>query len=184
MSGKSGAERIALFLAVTGPGIRTLFSSDRRSTVYCAPKHEKSDLMIDPFSSEGSILLLASDPPMREILSEKLTSGAYLVEVANDLGQAVDRLSEMLPDLLIVRPYIESMTGEEAVRYLRSKHPGLPALIVGGFLEDDRIETLNSVHGIQVFPKPFRADELLAKVGETILAHRPKTAALKEVQKA
>jgi CheY-like chemotaxis protein len=115
-----------------------------------------------------SILLLASDSLMRHILTETLQDAGYLVVTASNLGEAVDRLKQMPPDLLIVRPYISSMTGDEAAEYLRTKHPGLPVLIVAGYLDDDRIHTRDAIEKFHIFPQPFTAAELLAKVGEVL----------------
>jgi DNA-binding response OmpR family regulator len=112
----------------------------------------------------ATILLLDSDSVMRAALHDALQSAGYLVVSAGDLGDAVDRLDEVRPDLLIIRPYINSMPGRIAANYLRSRRPGLPVLIVGGFMDDDRINVQNEIEKFDTFPKPFSRDELLAKV--------------------
>jgi DNA-binding NarL/FixJ family response regulator len=53
-----------------------------------------------------TILLLVSDPIVRSILKETLEREGYTVVAAGDLGQAVDRIKECPPDLLITRTYI------------------------------------------------------------------------------
>jgi len=65
-----------------------------------------------------TILLLVSDPLVRSVLRETLEHEGYMVRAAGDLGQAVDRLKESVPDLLITRTYVESMPGHEAAMYL------------------------------------------------------------------
>jgi DNA-binding response OmpR family regulator len=117
---------------------------------------------------EATILLLDSDSVMRAALHDALQSAGYLVESAGDLGDAVDRLDELRPDLLIIRPYINSMPGRIAANYLRSRHPGLPVLIVGGFMDDDRTNVQNTVEKFDTFPKPFSRKELLAKVKDAV----------------
>jgi DNA-binding response OmpR family regulator len=119
-----------------------------------------------------SILLLASDSPMRGALRDALQHAGLLVVTASDLGEAVDRIKEMPPDLLIVRPYISSMSGAEAAEYLRTKRPGLTVLIVAGFLDDERIRTQDAVENFHVFPKPYTADELVGKVREVLASLR------------
>ena len=114
------------------------------------------------------ILLLDSDPVMRSAIHDALQGAGYLVSSAGDLGTAVDRLGEMPHDLLIVRPYINSMPGHMAAEYLRTKSPGLPVLVVGGFMDDDRVRVLNAVEGFQTFPKAFSSEDLLAKVLEVL----------------
>jgi two-component system cell cycle sensor histidine kinase/response regulator CckA len=121
--------------------------------------------MTDRSAENASILLLASDPLMRTVLRDTLAGAGYLVVMASGLGEAVDRLKEMRPDLLIVRPYVESMPANDAAEYLRTKRPGLRVLMVSGFIEDDRVRNRNDLANFHVFPKPFTADELLAQVG-------------------
>jgi len=101
---------------------------------------------------------------MRAAVCDALQSAGYLVVTARDLGEALDRLAETRPDLLITRPYINSMLGRTAADYLRGKCHGLPVLLVAGFLEDDRVRVQNAVENFHTFPKPFTRDELIATV--------------------
>jgi len=117
---------------------------------------------------DAIILLLDSEPVMRAALHHALENGDYLVVTAGDLAEALDRLAETPPDLLITRPYINSMPGRIAADYLRSKQNGLPVLLVAGFLEDDRVDVQNAVEEFHTFPKPFRRDELVAKVKDVL----------------
>ncbi len=128
--------------------------------------------MKDRASANITILLLASDPLMRTVLQETLEREGYLVVTAGEVGSAVDRLKEMRPDLLIVRPYISSMPGHMAAEYLRTRCPGLPVLIVAGFMEDDRVRAQNSTEEFGMFPKPFARQELLSAVSEALRATR------------
>jgi len=114
------------------------------------------------------ILLLISDPDMRTVVEDSLSSQGYLVRTAGDIGTAVDRLRESRPDLLIIRPYINAMPGHEAVDYLRTLSPGLRVLMVGGLIDDDRLSYRDSLRNIHVFPKPFTSGQLLHAVQEAL----------------
>ncbi len=96
-----------------------------------------------------------------------------MVVTARDLGEAVDRLNETASNLLIVRPYINSMPGHVAANYLRRIQNGLPVLIVSGFMDDDRTNIRNVVQDFHTFPKPFTRDELLAEVRNVLSIKRP-----------
>jgi DNA-binding response OmpR family regulator len=118
--------------------------------------------------ADATILLLDSDPLMRAALRDALESAGYLVVAAGDLGAAVDRLHEIRPDLLIMRPYINSMPGHMAADYLRTKRHGLTVLIVGGFMDDDRVRDQNAISMYHVFPTPFDRRDFLASVKQVL----------------
>ena len=116
-------------------------------------------------SLNATILILDSYHLMRTALSEVLQGAGYLVIAAGDLGAAVDRLNEVKPDLLIIPPYIDYLAGYTAADYLRTKQPGLPVLMIAGFIDDDRIKVQNELREFHTFPDPFSRNDLLAKVG-------------------
>ena len=117
---------------------------------------------------QATILLLCSDPVIRSVLNETLKGEGYVVLPTGDLGAAVDRLREYKPELLLIRPYIDNMAGHDAAQYLRTKRPGMRVLMVSGLLDDDRLRYRQSLQCIEVFPKPFTADELIEKVREVL----------------
>lgn len=119
-------------------------------------------------SSSATILLLDSDLATRSSLRDALQDANYLVVAAGDLNEAIDRLAEIKVELLITRPYINSMPGTMAANYLRTRRPGLPVLIVAGFMDHDEVDVQNAVQDFHTFPAPFRRAELLAKVHEIL----------------
>ena len=68
---------------------------------------------------ETTILLLISEPLVRQVTREVLERAGYLVMATGDLGTAVDRYEECKPDLLMISPYVETITGHEAAKYLQ-----------------------------------------------------------------
>jgi DNA-binding NtrC family response regulator len=66
------------------------------------------------------------------------------------------------------------MPGYMAADYLRTRQPGLPVLMVSGFMEDDRINVQNAIRQFHTFPQPFTRDELLAKVRDTLKSESEK----------
>jgi DNA-binding NtrC family response regulator len=115
-----------------------------------------------------TILLLVSDPVVRSVLEETLEREGYIVRATGDLGQAVDRLEECMPDLLITRTYVQGLPGHDAAIYLRTKCLKMRVLIVGGLLDDDRLRNRETLQGFEVFPKPYTAAELLQKVKDVL----------------
>jgi DNA-binding response OmpR family regulator len=116
----------------------------------------------------ATILLLASEPVIRNVIRRALESAEYLVLSACDLGSAMDLLKRCTPDLLMVRHYLEDTPGHDAAVYVRASLPGIPVLIVGGIPDDPGLWDRETLHSFQIFPKPFTAAELVAKVREML----------------
>ncbi len=125
--------------------------------------------MIKPTANQ-TILLLVSDKLVRTVMQEKLEEQGYCVVPAGDLGTAVDRLSEIRPDLLITRTFVASMPGHEAAKYLRAKCPNMRVLMVGGLLDDDRLRYRAELQRFDVFPQPYSATAFLEKVRAVLSA--------------
>jgi CheY-like chemotaxis protein len=120
--------------------------------------------------SHKIILLLSSDPVVQSVLRDSLESNGYVVMATGNLGAAVERLRECKADLLIISPYVDTMTGHDAAIYLRTKCNGIPVLIVDGYMDDDRLRYRESLSNFQVFPAGFPAADFLAKVNEILIA--------------
>jgi CheY-like chemotaxis protein len=115
-----------------------------------------------------TILLLISDQLVLAVIQETLEREGYLTLPTHDLGTAVTRLKTCVPDLLITRTYVSGMPGHDAAKYLRNKCPRMRVLIVGGLLDDDRLQRREALEGFAVFPKPYSAAQLLEKVREVL----------------
>jgi DNA-binding NtrC family response regulator len=115
-----------------------------------------------------SILLLVSDSLVLSVMQETLEREGYLVFPAGELGTAVNWLNDSTPDLLITRTYISGMPGHEAAKYLRNKCPHMRVLMVGGLLEDDRLQYRMALERFEVFPKPYTSAQLIEKIKEVL----------------
>jgi DNA-binding NtrC family response regulator len=114
------------------------------------------------------ILLLDSEPVIRSVMKDVLEQAGYVVVATGGLGEAVKRLADGKIDLLITRPYVANISGHEAAKYLRARNPSMEVLVIAGLLDDDRLRYRADIERFEVFPKPFTAAELLAKVAEVL----------------
>ena len=128
--------------------------------------------VVDHSLMKTTILLLVSDPVVRSVLEETLELEGYTVLATGDLGQAVDRLKECSPDLLITRTYVQGLPGHDAAVYLRTKCTKMRVLMVGGLLDDERLRYREALQGFEVYPKPYTAAELLQKVKDVLSTPR------------
>jgi DNA-binding response OmpR family regulator len=113
---------------------------------------------------ESTILLLVSEPLVRLVIQELLERAGYLVMATGELGTAVDRISDCKPNLLMISPYVETITGIQAAKYLQARCLSMRILMVAGLLDDDRLQYRAELERVEMFPKPFTGDELLDKV--------------------
>jgi DNA-binding response OmpR family regulator len=126
--------------------------------------------LMDPFAaSKATILLFCSESDVPAILRGALEEAGYLVLSATGLDSAIEWLEDCKPALLIVRPYLEGISGHEAALFLRTKCNGLRVLMVAGLPEDDRVVYRESLSAVEVFPKPFAVAEFLEKVAAMLL---------------
>ena len=124
--------------------------------------------MVDKTLLKTTILLLVSDPIVRSVLKETLEREGYMVVAAGDLGQAVDRLKECMPDLLITRTYVQGLTGHDAgyvsAHEVHEDEDSNPR----GLLDDDRLQNREALQGFEVFPKPYTTTVLLQAVKDIL----------------
>jgi CheY-like chemotaxis protein len=124
--------------------------------------------MVDQSLLKTTILLLVSDPVVLSVLAETLENEGYMVLATSSLGQAVDQLKHSEPDLLITRTYVQGLPGHDAAMYLRTKCNKMRVLMVGGLLDDARLQHREALEGFEVYPKPYTAADLLRKVKDVL----------------
>jgi DNA-binding NtrC family response regulator len=122
---------------------------------------------------QSTLLLLISEPLVRLVLQELLEKAGYLVMATGDLGTAVERVGEAAPVLLIISPYVETISGHQAAKYLQSRSPHMQILMVAGLLDDDRLQYRAELERINIFPQPFTGPQLLEKVREILNKPKP-----------
>lgn len=118
--------------------------------------------------TNSTILLLSSEPVVRTVMKEILERAGYVVLATGSFGAAIDRLAQFEIDLLITHPYIETIPGHEAARFLRTKNPRMAILVVAGLLDDDRLQVRAKLERFEIFPPPYTAAQLIDKVKEVL----------------
>jgi len=124
--------------------------------------------MADKSPMETTILLLISEPLVRLVIQEVLERAGYLVMATGDLGNAVDRITEAKPDLLMISPYVETISGHQAAKYLQSRCLSMRILMVAGLLADDRLQYRAELENVRIFPQPFTGAQLLEEVRKVL----------------
>ncbi|MBV9553377.1 MAG: response regulator [Alphaproteobacteria bacterium] len=115
----------------------------------------------------GGILLVDDDDDVRAVAAAMLREAGHTVVEAGSGGAALERLDRDEPriDLLIADLVMPGMSGFELARAARQDRPDLPILFVTGYTDAANSEECRAETVLQ---KPFRADELTAKVAEVL----------------
>src|SRR5262245_20224297 len=113
------------------------------------------------------VLIAEDDDHMRDALQELLVSEGYRVITAEDGLEALDWMSRVSVDLVIVDILMPGLGGPELIRRLRetSEWSGVPILVLSGYADLTRYKDL-PVNDVQL--KPFKLGDLLNKVKELV----------------
>ena len=114
------------------------------------------------------IVVLDAEPVVRSTIAAILRHGGYTVEPIETVEIALELVENAPPDLLLTNVYLPDMTGMEAMRRLREICPELRILMVSGMPDSEVIRQWICKDGVDTFPKPFAAQQLLEKVREML----------------
>ena len=108
--------------------------------------------------------MVDDEPALREALKRALRQQAYDVDVAANGNEAIDRLGQSPPDLIVLDILMPGIDGLEVCRFLRRIGNRTPVLMLTA--KDaiaDRVAGLDA-GADDYLVKPFALDELLARV--------------------
>lgn len=110
------------------------------------------------------ILVVDDDPDALEIVGTFLESRGYRVATAPDGRQALAKVDELRPDLVLLDVMMPGMDGLEVLQRIRQVDPALPILMLTA-RDAPGDEALGLQHGADDYVvKPFNWDVLIARV--------------------
>jgi len=113
--------------------------------------------------SFARILVVDDDPQIRRVLRTALVAQDYEAIDARNGEEAIERLQEEKPDLIILDVNMPRMNGLEACRAIRSSSDIPIIMLTVRDTEADKIEALDAGADDYV-TKPFSSPELLARI--------------------
>src|SRR5678815_3177656 len=125
-----------------------------------------------PVAKGGRVLVVDDEPMVRVTLGQVLADEGYIVDVAIDGEDALDRVHAAKPDAILLDLMMPGMNGRQFLQALRNEpaYERVPVLI------------MTAVHGLEVnlatlgasevVEKPFNVDELLNKVALAVYRSR------------
>ena len=123
-----------------------------------------------------SILIADDSVLVRESIETALRVRGARVEVVNDGTQALERLRDAAPDLVIADVHMPGVDGYGVCRETKAQRPACRVLLLVGTFEPFDSGAASSARADGVVRKPFLADEILRKVEDLLGPVRPRDA--------
>jgi CheY-like chemotaxis protein len=116
----------------------------------------------------ASILVLDSEPVVRQVITNILAGVGYSVRNTGEFDKALEMVRQSPPDLVITNVFLRGIRGYDAMQDLHREFPHLRVLMVSGLPDDEAIQRWTNETGFDAFPKPFTAAALREKVSQTL----------------
>ena len=114
----------------------------------------------------NKILIVDDEPFNLDLLEQELADQDYVIERANDGGEALEKVPSFLPDIILLDYMMPRMNGLEVLKHLRQdeRHKSIPViLLTAKATQEDKVKGLDA-GADDYITKPFDAFELLARV--------------------
>ena len=92
-----------------------------------------------PSRATCKILVVDDSPTERHILTELLTKAGYQVTTAESGDEAIARVKQLMPDLVLMDVVMPGLNGLEATRQIRRSCPGTRVVMLSGFVDEDQL---------------------------------------------
>jgi CheY-like chemotaxis protein len=126
---------------------------------------DRAALRAEPLASTDRILLVESEPSLRELMKDVLVRQGYDIRTAADAAEAVAACEHEPADfqLLITDFTSQGITGPELADVLRGRTPGIRVLFMSDAVDDAAMEHARA-EGASFVAKPLSAAALTRSV--------------------
>ncbi|WP_333812585.1 response regulator transcription factor [Timonella senegalensis] len=113
---------------------------------------------------EARLVIVDDEPNIRELLSTSLRFAGFEVFVADDGQSALELITNMQPDLIVLDVMLPDMDGFTVTRRLRERGIHTPVLFLTA--RDDTADKISglTVGGDDYVTKPFSLEEVVARI--------------------
>ncbi|CAD5955159.1 Phytochrome-like protein cph2 [Planktothrix tepida] len=120
----------------------------------------------ETFSTQGNLLIIDDEPDNIRVLSALLTQQGYYVRKALNADMAMIAITALKPDLILLDIRMPQVTGYELCNQLKSSPDTyeIPIIFISALNQVEDIIKAFSVGGVDYITKPFKVDEVLARV--------------------
>jgi len=116
---------------------------------------------------ERTVLVVEDDPDLSALLAVILTEAGYPVMTAGDGIEALERVAERLPGLVLLDMRMPRMNGWEFAREFRARHGHAAPIVVVTAAENARLRA-EEIEADGWLEKPFELDQVMREVARFI----------------
>jgi urea transport system substrate-binding protein len=117
--------------------------------------------------SGARILVVDDDPDMQDVMVLALEAGDYRVDRASNGQEALERVEESMPDLILLDMRMPVMDGWAFSAELRRRHGHQVPIVVCTAAEDAQ-RRAREVEALGCLSKPFELEEMLHLVASVL----------------
>ncbi|WP_213736075.1 response regulator [Bradyrhizobium sp. dw_411] len=127
--------------------------------------------MTDKSATRGEIFVVDDDPAVRETLSIVLSAGGYQVVCFADGAALLAVARTRTPSCILLDVHIPGKSGLDVLKELRGEDYPAPIFIISG--QGDIATAVSAIKNgaLDFIEKPFRGNELVARLDEAISAY-------------
>ena len=125
----------------------------------------------------ASVLVVEDDLDLLGLLEMLLQDAGHLVRTARDGAQALERVSEEMPALILLDMRMPVMNGWEFARTFRARHGRAAPIVVVTAAENAR-RRAEEIQDDGFLEKPFEIEEVLLTLARFLGSHDEATARL------
>lgn len=154
----------------SSPDEGTLFELIFPPTTLALPSADQRDWL--PIGMRGTLLVIDDEEPVRDAVTDILSTEGMTVLTASDGMEGLQRLREHADriDLILLDLTMPGMSGAEAFKSIRQLNGRLPVIVSSGYSEQESMERFTESGPTTFLQKPYSFDQLILKVRETLLA--------------
>jgi len=117
-----------------------------------------------------NVLVVEDEFPMAKALSCLLTEAGYRCRIAADGVEALERMAEEKPDLVVLDLQMPRMDGAEVCRRMREhkEYSGIHIIVVTGLGQDEDLAGVLQAGANEWIAKPFDPPSLLERIAAVL----------------
>jgi DNA-binding response OmpR family regulator len=123
-----------------------------------------------------TIVVAEDQPHIRALIEYKLRNSGYQVVAVGDGTAALEKVKELMPDLVLLDVMMPLMTGFEVLAALKQNErtKSIPVLLVTAQSREEEVVKGLELGAEDYITKPFSPNELAARIKTVLSRHQKK----------